>query len=59
MRVLIADDLLATGGTALAASNLIERVGGEVAGHEFVVELEFLKGRDRLNGYNVSSLMKY
>jgi adenine phosphoribosyltransferase len=58
-RVLIADDLLATGGTALAASNLIERLGGEVAGHAFVVELDFLKGRDRLSGYNVSSLIRY
>src|SRR6185436_3568065 len=58
-RVLIADDLLATGGTALAASNLVERLGGEVAGHAFVVELDFLKGRDRLSGYNVSSLLRY
>ena len=58
-RVLIADDLLATGGTALAAGNLVERLGGKVAGYAFVVELEFLKGRDRLKDYTVSSLIKY
>ena len=58
-RVLIADDLLATGGTALAAGNLVERLGGMVAGYAFVVELEFLKGRDRLKEYNVASLIQY
>jgi adenine phosphoribosyltransferase len=58
-RVLIADDLLATGGTSVAAGNLIERLGGEVAGFAFVVELEFLKGRERLAGYKVSSLLQY
>jgi adenine phosphoribosyltransferase len=58
-RVLIADDLLATGGTAAAAGNLVERLGGLVAGFAFVVELDFLKGRDRLSGYNVSSLLRY
>ena len=58
-RVLIADDLLATGGTALAAGNLVEKLGGEVAGYAFVVELEFLKGRDRLKEYNIASLIQY
>jgi adenine phosphoribosyltransferase len=58
-RVLIADDLLATGGTALACGNLVERLGGLVAGYAFVVELEFLKGRDRLRDYTVSSLITY
>jgi adenine phosphoribosyltransferase len=58
-RVLIADDLLATGGTARAVASLIERLGGEVAGIAFVVELNFLKGRERLGGYKVSSLLQY
>jgi adenine phosphoribosyltransferase len=57
--VLIADDLLATGGTALAAGRLVERLGGKVAGCAFVVELEALKGRDRLSDYTVSSLLQY
>jgi adenine phosphoribosyltransferase len=58
-RVLIADDLLATGGTARAVINLVEELGGEVAGLVFVVELEFLPGRKRLEGYDVRSLIKY
>ena len=58
-RVIIADDLLATGGTARAVVDLVERLGGTVAGLAFVVELSFLKGRDRFNGYNISSLLKY
>lgn len=58
-RVLIADDLLATGGTAKAVVDLVEQLGGEVAGLVFVVELEFLPGRERLAGYDVRSLMKY
>lgn len=58
-RVLIADDLLATGGTAAAVVSLVERLGGEVAGLAFVVELNFLKGRERLSGYKVSSLLQY
>ncbi|HEY0384481.1 MAG TPA: adenine phosphoribosyltransferase [Pyrinomonadaceae bacterium] len=58
-RVLIADDLLATGGTARAVVNLVEQLGGEVAGLVFVVELEFLPGRERLAGYDVRSLIKY
>ena len=58
-RVLIADDLLATGGTARAVINLVEELGGEVVGLVFVVELEFLPGRKKLEGYDVRSLIKY
>lgn len=58
-RVLIADDLLATGGTARAVVDLVERLGGTVAGLAFVVELTFLKGRQRFNGYKVTSLLQY
>jgi adenine phosphoribosyltransferase len=58
-RVLIADDLLATGGTARAVVDLVERMGGEVVGLAFVVELEFLPGRRKLGGYDVRSLIKY
>ena len=57
--VIIADDLLATGGTAQAVVKLVERLGGKVAGLSFVVELDFLKGRDRLQGYDVFSLLRY
>jgi adenine phosphoribosyltransferase len=59
MNVVIADDLLATGGTALATVRLVEKLGGKVAAISFVIELEGLKGRDRLKGYEVVSLMKY
>ncbi len=58
-RVLIVDDLLATGGTAQATARLIEDLGGTVVGMAFVVELTFLGGRDRLHGYNVFSLLQY
>jgi adenine phosphoribosyltransferase len=58
-RVIIADDLLATGGTAMAAAQLVEKVGGIVAGFAFVVELDFLKGRDKLAKYDVFSLIHY
>ncbi len=57
--VIIADDLLATGGTAEAVVNLVERLGGRVAGLAFVVELDFLKGRDRFAGYDVFSVLRY
>jgi adenine phosphoribosyltransferase len=57
--VLIADDLLATGGTAKAVVDLVEKLGGKVVGLAFVVELEFLPGRRKLEGYNVKSLLKY
>ena len=58
-KVLIVDDLLATGGSAAAAAELVERLGGQVVGLAFVVELEFLKGRARLNGRDVFSLVRY
>jgi len=58
-RVLIVDDLLATGGTAKATCNLVERLGGVVAGIAFLVELTFLNGRNQLKEYNVHSLLKY
>ena len=58
-RVLIVDDLLATGGTAQAVTKLVEKLGGNVVGLSFVVELDFLKGRDRLAGYDVFSLLRY
>jgi len=58
-RVLIVDDLLATGGTAAAATRLVEQLGGIVAGVGFVVELTFLNGRQKLAGHDVFSMMKY
>jgi len=58
-RVIIADDLLATGGTAKAVCDLVEGLGGTVVGLVFVVELEFLPGRAKLDGYDVRSLIKY
>jgi adenine phosphoribosyltransferase len=57
--VLIVDDVLATGGTAAAAAKLVENLGGKLAGLGFIIELDFLKGRDRLNGYDVMSLIHY
>jgi adenine phosphoribosyltransferase len=58
-RVLIVDDLLATGGTAKAVVDLVESVGGTVAGLLFVVELDFLGGRSKFDGYEVKSLINY
>ena len=58
-RILIIDDLLATGGTISATVNLIERLGGEIAGMAFVIELSFLNGRDKVNKYNIVSLVDY
>lgn len=58
-RVLICDDLLATGGTASAAVKLIRQLGGEVVGAAFAVELTFLNGRSKLPGVDVFSLLKY
>src|ERR1700719_1939890 len=58
-RVIIVDDLLATGGTAEATTKLAASLGAEVVGLGFVVELDFLKGRDKLQGYDVFSLLHY
>ena len=58
-RVLIVDDLLATGGTAKAVVDLVESLGGKVVGLLFVVELDFLGGRKKFDGYNVKSLINY
>ena len=58
-RVLIVDDLLATGGTARAVAKLVEQVGGTVIGLGFMVELTFLHGREKLQGYDVFSLLQY
>ena len=58
-RVVIHDDVLATGGTMNAVAGLIERLGGEVVGINFVIDLTFLNGRERLAEYDVFSLMEY
>ena len=58
-RVLIVDDLIAIGGTAAATAKLVESVGGKVVGLGFVIELAFLEGRKRLEGYSVGSLIPY
>jgi adenine phosphoribosyltransferase len=58
-RVLVHDDLLATGGTAKAKAELVEQLGGRVVGCAFVVELAFLSGREALGGYDVHALVRY
>lgn len=58
-KVLMVDDLLATGGTMAAACKLVEELGGEIAGIAFMVELAFLKGAEKLRGYKTISLIKY
>jgi adenine phosphoribosyltransferase len=58
-RVLICDDLLATGGTANAAAKLVEKIGGDVAGFAFIIELTDLKGRNAIKEYSYQSLVKY
>jgi adenine phosphoribosyltransferase len=58
-RVLIVDDVLATGGTAAATTRLVEKLGASVAGLAFVIELGFLNGREKLDGYDIFSLVKY
>jgi len=58
-RVLVHDDLLATGGTARALCQLVEQLGGTVVGCQFLIELTFLNGRERLAGYDVRSLITY
>ncbi len=58
-RVLIADDLLATGGTIAASINLIRQLGGEVIGASFLIELSYLNGREKLEGIDIHSLVQY
>ena len=58
-KVLLHDDLLATGGTAEAVTKLIEKLGGEVVQISFLIELSFLNGRDKLVGYDIKSLIVY
>ncbi len=58
-RVLIVDDLLATGGTVRGTIELVGRLRGEIVGLDFLVELLFLKGRERLSGYNITSVIQY
>ncbi len=58
-RVLIIDDLLATGGTAAAVAKLVERLKGTVVAIEFLIELEFLNGKDKIKNYNFHSYLKY
>ncbi len=58
-RVLVHDDVLATGGTAKAKCELVEQLGGEVCGVLFVISLDFLNGKERLAGYDVHSLIQY
>ena len=58
-RVLVVDDVLATGGTAAAVAQLIRKLGGELVGFEFVIELDFLNGREKLPGLEVRSLVHY
>lgn len=58
-RVLLVDDVLATGGTMSAAAKLVEKIGGSVAGILFLIILEYLPGREKLEGYNLYSLINY
>jgi len=58
-RVLLLDDLLATGGTMAATAKLVEGLGGEVAGIAFLIELNFLAGREKLKGYDLVTLIQY
>jgi len=57
--VVIVDDVLATGGTARGTASLVEKVGGEIAALSFFIELEFLKGREKLSGFDVRSVLIY
>ena len=58
-RVLVVDDLIATGGTAAATARMVHQLGGEVVSFAFIVELEFLKGREKLDGFEVFSILQY
>ena len=57
--MLIVDDVLATGGTAAAVTKLVENLGGKVVGLGFVIELDFLHGRDKLPGYDIRPMLHY
>ena len=57
--IVIIDDLLTTGGTALAVAKLVERLKGKIIGLDFLIELEFLNGKEKLKGYNYNSYLKY
>lgn len=59
MNVVIVDDLLATGGTIGATAELMERVGAKISGFTFLIELEYLDGRSKLDGYDIQTLVKY
>ena len=58
-RVLLIDDVLATGGTAAAATRLVEKLGGEVVGSTFLIELSFIPGRKKLTGQAIASAIRY
>jgi adenine phosphoribosyltransferase len=58
-RVVIADDLVATGGTAAATAKLVSKLGAKVVECAFIIELSFLKGRDKLQPYDVFSILQY
>lgn len=58
-KILIVDDLLATGGTSQATAKMIEKIGGAIVGFAFLIELEFLKGRNKIKDYNIFSLITY
>ena len=58
-RIMVIDDLLATGGTTLAVFQLIEKLNGIIVGADFIIELEMLQGREKLEGYEIFSLVKY
>jgi adenine phosphoribosyltransferase len=58
-KILIVDDLIATGGSAVATARLVEMLGGEVVGIAFLIELTFLKGVEKLKGYDVFTVIEY
>ncbi|MFD2585911.1 adenine phosphoribosyltransferase [Croceitalea marina] len=58
-KVLVHDDVLATGGTAEAVCKLVERLGGEIVQCNFLIQLDFLNGAEKLNGYDIKTLLKY
>jgi adenine phosphoribosyltransferase len=58
-KILIIDDVLATGGTMKASANMVKRLKGKIIGIDFLIELEYLKGKKALKGYKINSLVKY